>query len=168
MGGQPRESEREMSYDVPFVVVDIDGTVADCSQRRHHLLKQPKDWDAFFAGIPSDLPIESSCRLVRVLGSWGFYRVIFCTGRGEEYREQTEAWLRETFEGMAPRSWFSDSLLMRATADRRDDPVVKPELLASRGITPQNTAFILEDRNRMVARWRELGFTCFQVADGDF
>lgn len=29
-------------------------------------------------------------------------------------------------------------------------------------------AFILEDRNSMVKKWRELGFKCLQVADGDF
>ena len=27
---------------------------------------------------------------------------------------------------------------------------------------------VLEDRNSMVKRWRELGYTCLQVNDGDF
>jgi hypothetical protein len=66
------------------------------------------------------------------------------------------------------RSWYDTNLLMRPRGDRRDDPTVKPELLVARGIVPENTAFILEDRNRMVKRWRELGFTCWQVAEGDF
>jgi hypothetical protein len=32
------------------ILVDIDGTLADCTHRLHHIQKQPKDWDAFFAG----------------------------------------------------------------------------------------------------------------------
>lgn len=153
--------EREL-----FVIVDIDGTIADCEHRRHHLLCKPKNWDAFFAEMQNDAPIESVSRLVRVLLSVGVYRVIFCTGRGEEYRSQTESWLSKELGTFAPM--LRGNLLMRPAGDRRDDPQVKPELLGSLGIAPHNTAFILEDRNRMVARWRELGFTCFQVADGDF
>jgi hypothetical protein len=57
---------------------------------------------------------------------------------------------------------------MRPNGDLRHDTEVKPELLATAGITPENTVCILEDRNSMVKKWRELGFTCLQVEDGDF
>lgn len=35
------------------------------------------------------------------------------------------------------------------------------------GITPENTV-VFEDRSGVVYMWRTLGFTCFQVADGDY
>lgn len=47
-------------------------------------------------------------------------------------------------------------------------PEVKPELLQKAGITPDKVYFILEDRDSMVAKWRELGYRCLQVADGKF
>lgn len=60
------------------------------------------------------------------------------------------------------------TILMRKNKDYRHDTEVKPELLKNRGITPDDVAFILEDRNVMVQKWRELGFTCLQVAEGNF
>ena len=34
-----------------IAIFDIDGTLADISQREHHVRKQPKNWKAFFAGM---------------------------------------------------------------------------------------------------------------------
>lgn len=31
-----------------FIVFDLDGTLADCEHRIHHITKEPKDWRAFF------------------------------------------------------------------------------------------------------------------------
>jgi len=58
--------------------------------------------------------------------------------------------------------------LMRKNGDKRHDTKVKPELLLDVGILPENTLFILEYRNSMVKKWRELGYRCLQVQDGDF
>ncbi len=30
------------------VIFDIDGTLADCSHRLHHIQKDPADWDGFY------------------------------------------------------------------------------------------------------------------------
>lgn len=49
-----------------------------------------------------------------------------------------------------------------------DDTMVKPELLAQMNITPDRVYCILEDRDSMVAKWRELGYRCLQVAEGKF
>ena len=57
---------------------------------------------------------------------------------------------------------------MRKDGDYRHDTEVKPELLAKKGINPTDVWFILEDRDSMVAKWRELGYRCLQVADGKF
>lgn len=61
-------------------------------------------------------------------------------------------------------------ILYRNDGDTRHDTIVKPELLDEYlGQHPDyRVAFILEDRNSMVAKWRELGFKCLQVAEGDF
>ena len=36
------------------------------------------------------------------------------------------------------------------------------------GLDFSDVAFILEDRDSMVKKWRDLGLTCLQVAYGDF
>lgn len=56
-------------------------------------------------------------------------------------------------------------LLMRKDNDWRHDTIVKPLML---DFPVSEVLFVLEDRNSMVKRWRELGYTCLQVNDGDF
>jgi hypothetical protein len=57
---------------------------------------------------------------------------------------------------------------MRKNDDHRHDTEVKPELLRENGIGLETIAFVLEDRNSMVKKWRDLGLICLQVAEGDF
>ncbi len=45
-----------------FVIFDIDGTLADVSERIHHVRKKPKNWDAFFKGMAQDKAIHSIVR----------------------------------------------------------------------------------------------------------
>ena len=68
------------------------------------------------------------------------------------------------------RSAFGLPILYRRDSDTRHDTKVKPELLDEylRQHPDYKVAVILEDCNSMVAKWRELGYTCLQVAEGDF
>lgn len=77
--------------------------------------------------------------------------------------EKTREWIKNYIA----IGWNYD-LLMRKDGDWRHDTEVKPELLAKAGITPDDVYFILEDRDSMVAKWRELGYRCLQVNDGNF
>ena len=38
----------------PYVVVDLDGVLADVRHRVHHVERRPKDWAAFFAAATDD------------------------------------------------------------------------------------------------------------------
>jgi hypothetical protein len=55
---------------------------------------------------------------------------------------------------------------MREDGDRRPDYAVKLSLAHEHGYTPENVLLVLEDRDRMTQKWRECGYTCFQVAKG--
>lgn len=59
-------------------------------------------------------------------------------------------------------------LHMRRTGDNRKDSVVKEELYREYVEGIYNVLFVLDDRNQVVDLWRDLGLTCFQVAEGDF
>lgn len=49
------------------IIVDIDGTIADCRHRRKFLEGEVKDWQEFFAAMSHDTPIASVCKLVSTL-----------------------------------------------------------------------------------------------------
>lgn len=144
------------------IVVDIDGTVARVGDRLKYLQQEKKDWDAFYEHCDEDEPIRDMCRLVSDLYQLG-YKIVFCTGRRNSVRSKTQEWLFWNVIAVNERD-----ILMRKDRDYRPDTEVKPELLKKAGITPDDVYFILEDRDSMVAKWRELGFRCFQVADGQF
>lgn len=145
-----------------IIVVDIDGTIAKVGDRLKYLQQEKKDWDAFYEHCDEDEPIDEMCQLVADLFVLG-RDIVFCTGRRESIREKTRNWLTQNVI-----STYDDELLMRKDGDWRHDTEVKPELLAKAGITPDKVLFILEDRDSMVAKWRELGYRCLQVADGKF
>jgi hypothetical protein len=147
------------------VIVDVDGTIADCSSRADKFLalSEKPDWDGFYSDIATDKPIEPVLDLVDLL--FERYWPIFLTGRSEKYRPQTEAWLKR---------YLGDSVLeraplyMRAADDHRPDEVVKAEIFLGLDFKKDEVAFVLEDRDRVVKMWRGLGVQCLQVAEGDF
>lgn len=146
-----------------IIVVDIDGTIADMEHRLRHIKKPHPDWVSFHDAreLEKDKPIQEVIEMLDTLAD-SDYQVVFCTGRSELCREATFNWLvRHTSFGGA-------QLVMRAAGDFRPDTLVKPEILKAAGYTPDRVAFILEDRTSVVKKWRELGYKCFQVVDGDY
>jgi phosphoglycolate phosphatase-like HAD superfamily hydrolase len=141
-----------------IVIFDIDGTLADVSERIHHVKKKPKNWNAFFQGMAQDKAIHSMVRLCNLLYASGV-QIILCSGRSEEHRQQTIDWL--TQQGVN----YHD-LLLRKDNDRRQDSVVKREMLAA--IDKSKILFIVEDRSRVVEMWRSEGLVCLQCAPGEF
>ena len=147
-----------------IVIVDIDGTISKVGERLKYLTQEPKDWDSFYNDCFEDEPIIEMVDLVYDLYLQR-YQLVFCTGRRESCREKTINWFNKHFE---PEIAKYSKLLMRPNKDHRHDSEIKPELLKNAGIELDSIAFVLEDRNSMVQKWRELGLICLQVADGDF
>ena len=148
-----------------YVVVDIDGTIAKVGDRLKYLKQKPKDWDKFYDACDEDEPIKDVIHLVLMLSK--YYHIVFCTGRRESVWEKTVNWLSEHVYGM-DMGYYNDKLLMRKEGDKRHDTVIKPELLEEADIELKDIAYVIEDRNSMVAKWRELGLTCLQPVDGIF
>jgi hypothetical protein len=147
-----------------YVVVDIDGTVSIVGDRVRHLSEKPCNWDGFYSRCSEDEPNITVVELVRNLLLVG-YGIVYMSGRRDTERFDTEMWL-------SAFGIESNLLFMRKAGDFRHDTEIKPELMKQFqkevGCTNDDIAFILEDRNSMVKKWRELGFTCLQVAEGDF
>ena len=141
-----------------IVIFDIDGTLADVSERIHHVQKKPKNWNAFFKGMAQDKAIHSMVRLCNILYASGI-QIILCSGRSEEHREQTVAWL-------AQHGVNYHDLLLRKNNDRRSDTDIKREILAT--LDKSKILFVVEDRGRVVEMWRSEGLVCLQCAPGEF
>lgn len=88
--------------------------------------------------------------------------ILFCSGRKDEYEPQTRTFLDKHFPGM------NYSLFMRKTVDNRKDSIIKEEIYRANIEGKYNVLFVLDDRDQVVAEWRQLGLTCFQVAPGSF
>jgi predicted kinase len=147
------------------IIVDMDGTLSDCSHRQHYVQNGNRDWDAFYAGCPNDPVNLAVFNLVNYLGFGGNYDVIIVSGRPTDKAGiATEEWL-ERFE--IPFT----HLFMRQRGDSRHDYIVKQEILDSMlksGLDKSRIAFVLDDRTQVVNMWRQNGLPCFQVAPGDF
>lgn len=144
------------------IIVDIDGTLADCTHRLHHIQKQPKDWDAFFAATAGDTPILPVLEIVDGLARME-HRIIFCSGRPERTREATEKWLFLMLDYAS-----IDRLYMRPDDNHSDDDTLKRWLLEKIRADGFNPVLAIEDRKRVVEMWRSEGLICAQVAEGDF
>lgn len=138
---------------------DIDGTLADCSHRLHHIQKSPKDWGAFFEECGGDKPIPHVVDLAKMLAN--FERIVLVSGRSDQCRPQTEEWLRRELG-----HW--NALYMRRAGDYRNDDIIKSELLDLLKADGWNPIMAFDDRDRVVKMWRDRGIPCAQVAPGDF
>ncbi|MET9888240.1 AAA family ATPase [Streptomyces sp. NPDC006430] len=135
----------------PAVMCDIDGTLALTGDR------SPYD----FSRCEIDLlnaPVRYALdAFKRADGD----TVVLLSGRGEEHRLQTEAWLRR-------HEVPYDELWMRPLGDTRRDDVVKAELFDAHVRHRYAVRVSLDDRDRVVAVWRRMGLPTWQVNYGDF
>ena len=137
------------SRDLPLAIVDIDGVVADVRHRLHHLDRRPKNWKAFFAEADHDEPHVEGVELVKLLAA--DHEVIFLTGRPENLKKATRAWL--TRQGIG-----GHRLVMRPTNDRRPAAQVKVEMLAelAKGRTVE---LVVDDDPIVIQSMQRAGYT---------
>lgn len=143
------------------IVFDMDGTLADIGHRLKFVKQKPKNWPAFVAGIKDDKVNIPVVELYKTLWDSGRYELIIVSGRGEESRPQTEAWL-------TAHNLPFGRVLMRKAQDYRTDSVVKGEILDALLAEGREILFTVDDRNQVVEMWRSRGITCLQCAPGDF
>lgn len=140
------------------IITDLDGTIAlDAGRAKECLHSGKRDWDAYYDRCSEDKPND---HIIQLLNSFA-NDIWILSGRVNRTRNITEAWL--TAYGLQ-----YDHLVMRADEDRTDDYTLKLKWAQSFGFTPEKVWFILEDRDRVVEAWRAAGYTCLQVARGEF
>lgn len=136
----------------PCIVFDIDGTLALKGDRNAF------DWKAVYSDKINS-PVYSLYQSVS-FDSLNDFAIIICSGRDSICRIETEAWLSQhTIE--------YNQLLMREEKDMRPDYIVKQEMW-EQICKDYYIEYMIDDRDQVVNHARDLGFTVFQVAEGNF
>lgn len=146
---------------IKAIIVDINSTIANTDHRKHHLEKRPKDWDAWHAAVDNDSLHTDVVSFVEILHIHLNVEILLCSGRHEELRAKTINWLRK-------KGVKFNRLYMRSDNDHRPDHIIKLELLERIRLDGYDPIAAFDDRNSVVAMWREQGIRCFQVAPGNF
>ena len=87
-----RHVDIEPIENVPTVIFDIDGTLADIEHRRPFVTGKKKDFDAFNAAMGWDAVNYPIIELLWMCDD-SAKQIIFCTGRMEQFREVTRDFL---------------------------------------------------------------------------
>jgi hypothetical protein len=141
----------------PAVVVDLDGTLSDAAGRQHHLERQPKDWDGFFAASGDDPLIDQIARLMELLDPG--LLVVLLTARPVRVRRTTLAWL-------ARHQVRWDLLVMRDDGDYRPSHEAKLDAVRALQGVGFDLRLALDDDPRNAAMFRREGIPCVELHSG--
>ena len=169
------------------VIFDLDGTLAIIEKRRllagsptgNKPVQSKMDWDVFFdaENIKLDEPNKPVIKMAQLFAEDGFRIVIF-SGRNDRSFATTKQWLNKfdvPFDLLIMRpdkfkdqSWpIADG--NPATPEMRfmPDEILKKAMLDT-FVDIDDVFLVVDDRDKVVKMWRDLGLNTFQVAPGDF
>lgn len=163
------------------VIFDLDGTLADIEIRRKMSIKNTKnmDWDKFFHpdNIQYDKPVHAIINLAQTYDELG-YKVVIFSGRNDRSWKETKDWLKThnvpyDLLVMRPDKFKSKSFPVAdgnpATSDMRymPDEILKKKMLDT-FVDIDDVLFVVDDRQKVVDMWRDLGLVVLQPAPGNF
>ena len=132
------------------IICDCDGTLC--------LLNGRDPFD--FESAANDLLNKPVASLIRMYKNEG-HEIIILSAREEQFKSLTENWLKQY-------SIPYDHIFLREDTDFRSDDIIKKEIYEQKIQSNWNIEVVLDDRNRVVKIWREIGLTCLQVNEGGF
>lgn len=134
------------------IICDIDGCAAHRTDR---------DWFEYEKVINDEVDFAVR-NIVNAFYEKG-YTVLFVSGREGTTicKELTQRWLDEN-------GFKHHTLLMRKEGDFRRDSIVKQEIYEQHIKDKYVVEFVLDDRDQVVSKWREMGLKCLQVQPGAF
>lgn len=156
---------KQLPYN-PYIVFDIDGTLANIKHRLCYLdktLKNKPDWQSFNdAMINDEINLHIAAIYHKMCNNLHSSNnpAIFVTGRPETHRQQTENWLLK-------HKLIPNYLFMRPAGDYRTDVEIKQDIVL-KYIKEAPILFVVDDRDAVVTMWRQLGYKCLQCQKGDY
>jgi len=141
------------------IILDIDGTLADVEHRRHFVEGKLKDWKSFFESMVTDTPNQWCVDIINAFRET--HTILLVTGRGDDYAEHTKEWLSE-------HKIHFDFIFMRPAGNFDPDDEIKEAIYRKHIEEFYDVNFIVDDRQKVVDKWRALGLVCLQCDLGDF
>lgn len=163
------------------VIFDLDGTLADIDVRRDKSTKPngKLDWDVFFDAnnIKLDKPNHPVIKTAQMFHDNGF-RVVIFSGRNDRSFHATVEWLKShdvphDLLVMRPdkfkdKSWpIADGNIATQEMRFMPDEILKKKMLDT-FVDIDDVFLVVDDRDKVVKMWRDLGLSVFQVAPGEF
>lgn len=154
----------------PIVIVDVDGTMADCTGIRN-------PYDESKVHLDNEHPVV--LQWVKNLHHWSDYCMECYTGKdvctcsnpniAKEFQIIVVSG-RSTLCALGTYNWLSsrvpfEALFMRNRGDRRPDVDVKQEILDRllKIVPKEQIKFVLDDRPSVCRMWKKNGFTVYPV-----
>lgn len=139
------------------IIFDLDGTLADNSQR--HAFE--------YKNLINDKPVDYLIEMAKMYEKAG-YAIICVSGRNAGTKDSKRCWFKLTTEWLHAHDVPWDSLYMRQAEDFRKDDIVKEEIFWNKIATHYNVVFAVDDRQQVVEMWRRIGVKCLQCDFGEF
>lgn len=159
-----------------MIIFDLDGTLADCTHRRHFVDRAYwYDWEgcgkrwkpnynAFYEECDRDLPIEEVIRIFNLLSKT--HEVQIWSGRCESVRPKTMSWLLLNTEiSENPNTLIN--IKMRPIGDSTPDDVLKEKWLDEAISEGKKIDFVFDDRPKVVRMWHRRGIFVFNCLQGN-
>jgi hypothetical protein len=137
-------------HDLPqCIICDLDGTIALLKDRDPHnaSTSEEDELDEVVSDVVRRYAVD--------------HDIIIVSGRNARWQAETERWLKK-------HDIPYTHLYMRPDGDFRRDVIFKKEIYERYIRGKWWVRFVLEDRDRVVAMWRQEGLRCFQVAEAAF
>lgn len=134
------------------VLVDIDGTIAINDGHRSYY-----DYSEAVMGDKTNDAVIHAVRCAHAAG----VKIIIMSGREDVCKEHSIKWMEN-------HSIPFDEVHFRKTGDKRPDWIVKDEMVREHIENRYNIMYCYDDRDQVVQHHRDMGYTVFQVAPGDF
>jgi len=148
------------------VIFDLDGTLMNIDHRRHFVdgstsvSVKGNDWKSFKEHTCADTPYDEIVDIALMYQDWGA-NIHLCSGRNESQREVTELQMKAC--GIL---WTT--LQMRWEENYEPDEILKLDMLNQLREDGYNPSMVFDDRDKVVAMWRDEGLKCLQVQAGAF
>ena len=152
------------------IIFDLDGTIAIIDKRRIKAGKtadgketKKMDWDIFHdpSNIKLDEPNEPVIKMAQLFAEDGF-NIVILSGRSDKTERTTRSWLsrnRVPFHKLVMRPYKTMNFV--------PDEILKKDML-DKHIDIDDVFLVVDDRQKVVDMWRDLGLNTFQVAPGNF
>jgi len=147
------------------VIFDLDGTLAIIDKRRELSRKFNGKIDFKILHDPSNIhldePNEPVIKMAQMFAEDGFNIFIF-SGRSDKTMFTTKSWLTHN------KVPFHKLVMSpHKTMNFIPDEILKRDMLDTHADI-DDVFLVVDDRQKVVDMWRNLGLTVFQVAPGDF